>query len=114
MLVPLGAQILDVCEAKSGRRAWLARRGRLSGGRALGLLDRRDPAGLPRQGAHALEGLRRLLGLPGLLVSPARGLLVFCPFLIFIPVGLARRLRTPSSRRLAIAFSPAVVAQLLT
>jgi hypothetical protein len=54
-----------------------------------------------------------LLGLPGLLVSPTRGLLVFCPFLILIPVGLARRLRTPSSRRLAVALSLAVVAQVL-
>ena len=35
------------------------------------------------------------LGLPALLVSPTRGLLVFCPFLIFIAVGLAQRLRTP-------------------
>ena len=55
----------------------------------------------------------RLLGLPALLVSPTRGLFVFCPFLIFIAVGLARRLRTPSSRRLAIALSVAVAAQLL-
>ena len=54
-----------------------------------------------------------LLGLPGLLVSPTRGLLVFCPFLIFIAVGLAQRLRTPSSRRLAVALSVAVVAQVL-
>jgi hypothetical protein len=54
-----------------------------------------------------------LLGLPGLLVSPTRGLLVFCPFLIFVPVGLVRRLRTPSSRGLAVALSLAVVAQVL-
>ena len=54
-----------------------------------------------------------LLGLPGLLVSPTRGLLVFSPFLIFVGVGLAQRLRTPSSRGLAIALSAAVVAQLL-
>ena len=54
-----------------------------------------------------------LLGVPGLLVSPGRGLLVFCPFLIFIPIGLVRRLRTPSSRGLAVALSLAVVAQLL-
>lgn len=54
-----------------------------------------------------------LLGLPGLLVSPTRGLLVFSPFLIFLPVGLTRRLRTPSSRKLAIALTVAVVAQLL-
>jgi hypothetical protein len=53
------------------------------------------------------------LGLPGLLVSPARGLLVFSPFLVFIPVGLTQRLRTPSSRGLAVALSVAVVVQLL-
>jgi hypothetical protein len=54
-----------------------------------------------------------LLGLPGLLVSPARGLLVFSPFLVFVPVGLIQRLRTPSSRGLAVALSVAVVVQLL-
>ena len=53
------------------------------------------------------------LGLPGLLVSPTRGLLVFSPFLVFILVGLAQRLRTPSTRGLAIALSAAVVAQIL-
>jgi hypothetical protein len=92
MLVPLGAQILDVCEAKSGRRAWLARRGRLSGGRALGLLDRRDPAGLPRQGAHALESLHRLLGLPGLRLCLSR--------LDRLLAGLALRLHGLPLRRL--------------
>jgi hypothetical protein len=52
-------------------------------------------------------------GVPGLLISPTKGLLVFSPFLIFVPVGLARRLRTPGSRRLAIALSLAVIAELL-
>jgi len=52
-------------------------------------------------------------GLPGLLISPARGLLVFTPFLVFLPVGLMRRLRTPGSKGLAVAFSGAVVAQIL-
>ena len=32
-------------------------------------------------------------GLAGLLVSPMRGLLVFSPFLLFVPLGLVRRLR---------------------
>jgi hypothetical protein len=54
-----------------------------------------------------------VLGVPGLLVSPARGLLVFCPFLVFVGVGLAERLRTPSSRRLAVALGLAVLAQML-
>jgi hypothetical protein len=54
-----------------------------------------------------------LLGLPGLLVSPARGLLVFCPFFVFLSVGLTQRLRTPRTRGLAVALSVAVAAQLL-
>lgn len=53
------------------------------------------------------------LGLFGLLVSPTRGLLVFAPFLVFVLVGLAQRLRTPSSRGLAVALGVAVVAQLV-
>lgn len=52
-------------------------------------------------------------GLAGLLVSPARGLLVFAPFLIFVPIGLIQRLRSPDTRWLAVALSLAVVAQLL-
>jgi hypothetical protein len=53
------------------------------------------------------------LGLPALLVSPTRGLLIFTPFLVFVPVGLIHRLRAPSSRGLAVALSLAVVAQFL-
>lgn len=52
-------------------------------------------------------------GLPGLLVSPARGLLIFSPFLVFLPVGLMRRFRDPNTRGLAVALSFAVIAQLL-
>lgn len=52
-------------------------------------------------------------GVFGLLVSPSRGLLVFTPFLVFVPVGLIQRLRTPSSRGLAVALSFAAVVQLL-
>jgi hypothetical protein len=52
-------------------------------------------------------------GMAGLLISPARGLLVFTPFLVFVPVGLIQRLRTPGSRGLAIALSFAVGAQFL-
>jgi hypothetical protein len=54
-----------------------------------------------------------LLGLPRLLVSPTRGLLVFSPFLAFVPLGLIRRLRIPASRRPAIALGVAAAAQLL-
>jgi hypothetical protein len=75
--------------------------GNLVGGYALGT----------GQGKHFFH--LDLLGVPGLLVSPARGLLVFSPFLLFLPVGLGRRLRTPSSRGLAVALIVAVVAQLV-
>lgn len=54
-----------------------------------------------------------LSGLAGLLISPARGLFVFTPFLVFVPVGLMQRLRAPSSRGLAIALSLAVIVQFL-
>ncbi|MDX6577716.1 MAG: hypothetical protein QOE96_3669 [Blastocatellia bacterium] len=50
-------------------------------------------------------------GVPGLLVSPTRGLLVFTPFLIFVPLGLIRRLQAPNTRGLAAALSLAAVAQ---
>lgn len=52
-------------------------------------------------------------GMAGLLISPARGLLVFTPFLVFVPVGLMQRLRTPGSRVLAVTLSFAVAAQFL-
>lgn len=52
-------------------------------------------------------------GLAGLLVSPARGLLVFSPFLAFVVVGLIQRLRSPDTRALAVALSLAVLGQLL-
>jgi hypothetical protein len=52
-------------------------------------------------------------GLPGLLISPSRGLLVFSPFLVFLPAGLILRLREPGTRGLAVALSFAVAAQLL-
>ena len=54
-----------------------------------------------------------LAGPAGLLLSPGRGLLIFTPFLIFVGVGLAQRLKDPATRRLAIALSVAVVLQLI-
>lgn len=54
-----------------------------------------------------------LSGIAGLLVSPTRGLLVFSPFLLFVPVGLIQRLRAPHTRGLAVALSLALAAQLL-
>ncbi|QBB72325.1 hypothetical protein ELE36_19200 [Pseudolysobacter antarcticus] len=52
-------------------------------------------------------------GLAGLLVSPARGLLVFSPFLVFAPIGLSQRLRSSESRVLVVALGLAVIAQLV-
>ncbi len=52
-------------------------------------------------------------GLFGLLVSPARGLLVFSPFLVFLPMGLIQRLRSPETKWLAVSLSFAVAAQIL-
>ncbi|MGA9332998.1 MAG: hypothetical protein WBV39_01855, partial [Rudaea sp.] len=52
-------------------------------------------------------------GLLGLLVSPTHGLLVFSPFLILVPVGLAQRLRAPDSRVLAALLALAVAAQIV-
>jgi hypothetical protein len=50
-------------------------------------------------------------GVLGLLFSPARGLLIFSPFLIFLPLGLIQRLRSPGTRGLAVVLSVAVAAQ---
>jgi hypothetical protein len=52
-------------------------------------------------------------GLAGLLLSPARGLLVFSPFLAFVAVGLVQRLRAPQTRALAVVLTLAVAGQLL-
>lgn len=52
-------------------------------------------------------------GLAGLLLSPTRGLLVFSPFLILVPAGLARRLRSPGSRALAAALGGAIATQIV-
>lgn len=52
-------------------------------------------------------------GLAGLLLSPMRGLLVFSPFLLFVPLGLVVRLRPPGTRVLAALLAAAVVAQLV-
>ncbi len=52
-------------------------------------------------------------GLAGLLASPMRGLFAFSPFLLFVPLGLVRRLRTPGTRLLAALLAAAVVGQLV-
>jgi len=52
-------------------------------------------------------------GLLGVFVSPARGLLIFSPFLILVPLGLAQRLGSPGTRALAVALSVAIAAQVV-
>jgi hypothetical protein len=54
-----------------------------------------------------------LTGIAALFVSPAKGLLVFSPFLAFVVVGLRRRLTTPGMRELAIPLCVAVLGQLV-
>lgn len=67
--------------------------------------------GVVKPPAHFFQG--DWSGLAGLLVSPARGLLVFSPFLAFVVVGLLQRLRSPDTRALAIVLTLAVIGQLL-
>jgi hypothetical protein len=54
-----------------------------------------------------------LAGLAGLLFSPTKGLLVFSPFLIFVPFCLRRIFRDENTRGIAWAALAAVVLQLL-
>lgn len=53
-----------------------------------------------------------LFGLGGLLVSPARGLLIYSCFLLAIPIGLPRALRDPAWRPLTITICIAFVLQI--
>jgi hypothetical protein len=52
-------------------------------------------------------------GVLGLLFSPARGLFVFSPFLLFLPFCLGPTLREPRVRTLALLLLGAVVAQVM-
>lgn len=52
-------------------------------------------------------------GLAGLLVSPTRGLFVFCPFLLFVPLFLRRVIADTRTRGLTIAVLVAVALQLV-
>lgn len=69
-------------------------------------------------GAYALVGKSWFLdhdpltGIAGLLVSPTRGLFVFSPFLLLVPLCLPRILRDRSARGLTVAVGGAVVLQL--
>lgn len=54
-----------------------------------------------------------LEGVAGLLFSPAVGLFVFCPFLLFLPVLFRRSLREERYRVLTLCLAGAVVCQIL-
>lgn len=75
--------------------------GSLAGG--YGTVDQRDFL------RHSIPA-----GLAGLLLSPTRGLLVFSPFLLFVPLGLVRRLRSPdrAHRLLTVSLLVGVLAHL--
>jgi hypothetical protein len=61
-----------------------------------------SPGGKPAGGAaaslRAFFGHGMAAGIAGMLVSPARGLLVFSPFLLFLPFGFRRTLGPPDRR----------------
>jgi hypothetical protein len=67
--------------------------------------------GLPDRGGFFRNGL--LAGVAGLLCSPARGLLVFSPFLLLVPAGLSHGLRDRATRALTLAIGLAALAQVL-
>ena len=50
-------------------------------------------------------------GIAGLLFSPTRGLFVFTPFLLFVPVLFRRALREPGTRALTLTLAAAMAAQ---
>ncbi len=52
-------------------------------------------------------------GLAGLLFSPTRGLLVFCPFLLFLVLTVRNLPHDPTSRNLTLAMIAGVVLQIL-
>jgi hypothetical protein len=70
-------------------------------------------------GAYAIVGnvgffrYSLVLGVLGLLFSPARGLFTFSPFLLFLPFCLRSTLRESRSRNLAVYLLIAVIAQVL-
>jgi hypothetical protein len=67
--------------------------------------------GIPKHGAFFHHGL--LTGIAGLLFSPTRGLFVFSPFLVLIPVALRHGLRDRGTRALTLAIGVAALAQVL-
>jgi hypothetical protein len=66
---------------------------------------------IPVHTAFFRNGL--LAGIAGLLFSPARGLLVFSPFLLLVPAGFRHTLDDRHTRVLTLAAGAAVLAQIL-
>jgi hypothetical protein len=66
---------------------------------------------IPPRGAFFHYGL--LNGIAGLLFSPTRGLFVFSPLLLLVPVALRHGLRDRGSRTLTLTVGAAAVAQIL-
>ncbi|MBN8940850.1 MAG: hypothetical protein J0H01_15220 [Rhizobiales bacterium] len=66
---------------------------------------------LVAQSAHFNDSM--IDGIAGLLISPMRGLLVFSPFLLFVPLFLWRVLAEPKGRGLTIAAGCAMIVQVL-
>ena len=54
-----------------------------------------------------------MVGIAGLLVSPARGLFVFSPFLIFLPIFFLRALRDPESRIPVLCLTAGICLQIM-
>jgi len=64
-------------------------------------------------GSRGFFHLDIFAGILGLLFSPTKGLFVFSPFLIFLPLGLTRVFRDERTRGLAAAALAAIVLQVL-
>lgn len=67
--------------------------------------------GIPPRGDFFRNGL--LLGVAGLLFSPARGLFVFSPFLLFVPAAFRLGIRDRRARALTLAVSAGALTQAL-
>jgi hypothetical protein len=67
--------------------------------------------GIPPRGNFFRFGL--LAGVTGMLFSPARGLFVFSPFLLFVPAAMRHGLRDRGTRALTLAIGVGALAQVL-
>jgi len=69
--------------------------------------------GYARKGDISTFHYGLLTGVAGLLFSPARGLFVFTPFLLLLPLGIRSILAAPRFRRLDVLLLAAIVLQVL-